>query len=143
MARSLRSTRPIAAATLFSILLGARLAGLMSRALARVNVALKKLEHQEYVHVDMIPTGDELEDLATGFNTMVDGLKERDKLRSTFGKYMTQTVKILGVPVLSTVSAATDFADLFDQGTCFPISRYHSRQTDEPGPVDTSLSCFA
>jgi adenylate cyclase len=42
--------------------------------------------------VDMIHTGDELEDLATGFNTMVDGLKERDKLRTTFGKYMTQTV---------------------------------------------------
>jgi adenylate cyclase len=40
----------------------------------------------------MIHTGDELEDLATGFNTMVDGLKERDKLRTTFGKYMTQTV---------------------------------------------------
>jgi adenylate cyclase len=82
----------LAAATLVSILLGARLAGVMSRALSRVNVALKKLENQEYVHVDMVPTGDELEDLATGFNTMVDGLKERDKLRSTFGKYMTQTV---------------------------------------------------
>ncbi len=82
----------LAAATLISMLLGARLAGVMSRALSRVNAALKKLENQEYVHVDMIHTGDELEDLATGFNTMVDGLKERDKLRSTFGKYMTQTV---------------------------------------------------
>jgi adenylate cyclase len=40
----------------------------------------------------MIHTGDELEDLAIGFNTMVDGLQERDKLRTTFGKYMTQTV---------------------------------------------------
>ncbi|HEY8075067.1 MAG TPA: adenylate/guanylate cyclase domain-containing protein, partial [Labilithrix sp.] len=37
-------------------------------------------------------TGDEMEDLATGFNTMVDGLRERDKLRTTFGKYMTQSV---------------------------------------------------
>ncbi len=37
-------------------------------------------------------TGDELEALASGFNTMVDGLKERDKLRTTFGKYMTASV---------------------------------------------------
>ena len=39
-----------------------------------------------------VKTGDEIEDLAAGFNTMVDGLQERDKLRVTFGKYMTQTV---------------------------------------------------
>ncbi|MEO6418784.1 MAG: adenylate/guanylate cyclase domain-containing protein [Polyangiaceae bacterium] len=79
-------------ATLLSIILGARLANIMSRALDKVNVALRKLEQQEYVHVETVTTGDELEDLATGFNTMVDGLKERDKLRNTFGKYMTQTV---------------------------------------------------
>ncbi|HEX7668625.1 MAG TPA: adenylate/guanylate cyclase domain-containing protein, partial [Polyangiaceae bacterium] len=82
----------LAAATLVSLLLGARLASVMSRALSRVNAALQKLQQHEYTHVDMIHTGDELEDLATGFNTMVDGLKERDKLRTTFGKYMTQTV---------------------------------------------------
>jgi adenylate cyclase len=75
-----------------SVTAGARLAGVMSTALTRVNVALKKLEQQEYVHVDTLRTGDELEDLATGFNTMVDGLKERDKLRTTFGKYMTASV---------------------------------------------------
>src|SRR5208282_4561562 len=34
----------------------------------------------------------ELEQLASGFNRMVDGLKERDKLRTTFGKYMTAAV---------------------------------------------------
>jgi len=79
-------------ATLLSLVLGARLASIMSRALSRVNDALVKLQHEEYAHVDMIHTGDELEDLATGFNVMVDGLKERDKLRTTFGKYMTQTV---------------------------------------------------
>jgi len=80
------------AATVLSIALGARLASVMSRALSRVNTALQKLQNHEYVHVDMIHTGDEIEDLAIGFNTMVDGLKERDKLRTTFGKYMTQTV---------------------------------------------------
>jgi adenylate cyclase len=82
----------LALAATISVTMGWRLASLMSRALSRVNVALKKLEQQEYVHVDAVRTGDELEDLATGFNTMVDGLKERDKLRTTFGKYMTEAV---------------------------------------------------
>jgi adenylate cyclase len=79
-------------AAVISVTTGARLASVMSRALARVNAALKKLEKQEYVHVDGIATGDELEDLANGFNTMVDGLKDYDRLKSTMGKYMTASV---------------------------------------------------
>jgi adenylate cyclase len=75
-----------------SVVLGLRLAGLMSHALGRVNIALKKLGEQEYVHVTGVKTGDELEDLAAGFNTMVDGLKERDQLKTTMGKYMTASV---------------------------------------------------
>jgi adenylate cyclase len=77
---------------LAAILVGSRLARIMSRALGRINAALKKLEQEEYVHVNGVKTGDEIEDLASGFNTMVDGLRERDKLRTTFGKYMTQAV---------------------------------------------------
>jgi adenylate cyclase len=77
---------------LASLAWGARLAGMMSKALTRVNDALKKLEKQEYVKVDILKTGDELENLADGFNQMVDGLQERDKLRTTFGKYMTEAV---------------------------------------------------
>lgn len=75
-----------------SVSVGARLASMMSRALMRVNVGIQKLAEQEYVHVDAIKTGDELEDLAAGFNTMVDGLRERDKLKTTMGKYMTASV---------------------------------------------------
>ena len=71
---------------------GSRLASVMSRALRRVNIALKRVEQLDYVHVEPVQTGDELEDLANGFNPMVDGLKERDKLRTTFGKYMTAAV---------------------------------------------------
>jgi adenylate cyclase len=71
---------------------GWRLASVMSDALRRVTTALKRVERLDYVHVDPVKTGDELENLATGFNTMVDGLKERDKLRTTFGKYMTSAV---------------------------------------------------
>lgn len=75
-----------------SLVIGSRVAVRMSRALGRVGGALKKLEQHEYVKVDGVKTGDELEDLANGFNQMVDGLKERDKLRTTFGKYMTEAV---------------------------------------------------
>jgi adenylate cyclase len=79
-------------AAVVSFAVGARLALAMSRAVERIGNALKKLEQQEYVKVVPIRTGDELEDLAHGFNQMVDGLKERDKLRTTFGKYMTEAV---------------------------------------------------
>jgi adenylate cyclase len=75
-----------------SVAVGSQLASIMSRALLRVNVGIKKLAAQEYVHVDGLKTGDELEALAAGFNTMVDGLKERDNLKTTMGKYMTGSV---------------------------------------------------
>jgi adenylate cyclase len=75
-----------------SITVGSRLASVLSNALKRVNFALKRVEELDYVHVEPVHTGDELEALASGFNRMVDGLKERDKLRTTFGKYMTATV---------------------------------------------------
>jgi adenylate cyclase len=82
----------LAVAGVLSIGFGSRLARTMSDALHRVTFALKKVEQLDYVHVDPIKTGDELEDLAVGFNRMVDGLKERDNLRTTFGKYMTSSV---------------------------------------------------
>jgi len=74
------------------IVLGVRLASVMSRALTRVVDAFRKLEQQEYVHVPPMNTRDELETLAVGFNSMVEGLRERDNLRTTFGKYMTESV---------------------------------------------------
>jgi len=79
-------------AAAISMWFGWRLASVMSDALRRVNTALKRVEQLDYVHVEGVHTGDELEDLANGFNRMVDGLKERDKLRTTFGKYMTAAV---------------------------------------------------
>ncbi|HEY2406305.1 MAG TPA: adenylate/guanylate cyclase domain-containing protein [Polyangiaceae bacterium] len=82
----------LAFASVLAILFGLRMARVMSRALTRLTNALKKLEQSEYVHVTGVKTGDEIEDLASGFNSMVDGLQERDKLRSTFGKYMTEQV---------------------------------------------------
>ena len=77
---------------IIALSVGWRLASRMATALARVNGAMRRLEQQEYVKVEAVRTGDELEDLAEGFNAMVDGLRERDKLRVTMGKYMTEEV---------------------------------------------------
>ncbi len=85
------ASRPRLAAAI-SVAVGWRLASVMSNALKRVNVALKRIEQLDYVHVEPVNTGDELEDLANGFNRMVDGLKEGDRLKTTFGKYMTASV---------------------------------------------------
>ncbi len=82
----------LAVAATISVAFGWRVASVMSNALHSVSVALSRVEKLDYVHVAPVHTGDELEALATGFNHMVDGLKERDNLRTTFGKYMTQTV---------------------------------------------------
>jgi adenylate cyclase len=80
------------AATATSIGFGARLAAVMSRAIKRLQAAQKRLEAQDFVHVDAVNTGDELEDLATGFNQMVDQLKAADEMKTTMGKYMARKV---------------------------------------------------
>jgi adenylate cyclase len=71
---------------------GVRLASRMSKIIRRLSRAFGQLEAQDYAKVEGVTTGDELEDLADAFNKAVDGLHERDKLRSTFGKYMTEAV---------------------------------------------------
>ena len=75
-----------------AVAIGARVAGVMVKNLAKLIAAFKKLADNEYVHVTPYKTHDEIETLVHGFNQMVDGLLERDKLRTTFGKYMTESV---------------------------------------------------
>jgi adenylate cyclase len=82
----------ILTAALLAVVFGLRLATTMSAAIRRLSGAFGKLQHQDYARVDDIDTGDELEGLAAAFNKAVDGLHERDKLRTTFGKYMTEAV---------------------------------------------------
>jgi adenylate cyclase len=78
--------------SLLGVVFGSRIARNMSHALTRVSAAMKRLQQGDYSHVTGVHSGDEIENLAAGFNTMVDGLRERDNLRTTFGKYMTRTV---------------------------------------------------
>lgn len=82
----------VSVVALLSLLAGGRVARTMSAAIARLGGAMKRLEDAQYAHVEGIRTGDELEDLAAGFNHMVDGLRDRDRLRATFGKYMTPAI---------------------------------------------------
>ena len=51
-------------AALLAVVMGSRLAGAMSQALARLNAAFKRVEQHRYEHVDGVKTGDEIEALA-------------------------------------------------------------------------------
>ncbi|MEO8798326.1 MAG: hypothetical protein ABI551_10605, partial [Polyangiaceae bacterium] len=71
----------IGLASLLSLAFAWRLASVMSNALSRVSLAHRKLhELAEYTQVTGVTTGDELEELADGFNSMVEGLQERDRM---------------------------------------------------------------
>ena len=82
----------LALITAIAVAVGVRIATVMSLGLSQVVAAYRKLAQNQYIHVPTLRTKDEIELLATGFNQMVDGLVERDKLRTTFGKYMTESV---------------------------------------------------
>lgn len=75
-----------------SIAFGTHLAAMMSRAIRQLQSAQKRLHQQNYMHVEVDRTGDELEDLALGFNVMVDRLKEAAAMKATMGKYMARKV---------------------------------------------------
>jgi adenylate cyclase len=69
-----------------------RFASRMGGAVRSISDAAEKVKSGTYVNAPVIPTGDELETLAVEFNAMVQGLKERDQLRDTFGRYVTRQV---------------------------------------------------
>jgi adenylate cyclase len=80
-------------AAIISIGTALRIASTMSNAVSLVSDAHKKLaDHAQYVPVTGVNTGDELEQLATGFNSMIIGLQERDRDNKIFGKYLTAQV---------------------------------------------------
>jgi len=73
--------------------------GLALRFAARLGSAVRSLSEGaqsvklgKYATFAPLRTGDELELLGEDFNQMVQGLKERDRLRDTFGRYVTRQV---------------------------------------------------
>jgi adenylate cyclase len=101
---SVTETRDIVRADLFlvmaivlgmgivALLVGGRVALRMTSAIERIVGACRCLAEQKYTRIEPVRTGDELEELGERFNEMVEGLEERDQLRTTFGKYMTESV---------------------------------------------------
>ena len=72
--------------------LALRFASRLGNAVRGISDAAEQVKIGKYVNAPEIRTGDELESLAEHFNAMVQGLKERDRLRETFGRYVTRQV---------------------------------------------------
>jgi adenylate cyclase len=74
------------------LLLALRFASRLGNAVRAISDAAGHVKVGEYVSVPPLGTKDELERLGEDFNQMVHGLKERDRLRETFGRYVTRQV---------------------------------------------------
>jgi adenylate cyclase len=72
--------------------LALRFASRMGGAVRGISDAAGQVKTGKYVSAPIVHTGDELESLAVDFNAMVEGLRERDRLRETFGRYVTRQV---------------------------------------------------
>jgi adenylate cyclase len=72
--------------------LALRFASRMGQTVRSISEAAGSVKAGKYVNVPVVHSGDELESLAVDFNGMVEGLRERDRLRETFGRYVTRQV---------------------------------------------------
>jgi adenylate cyclase len=82
----------LAIALVIVLLVALRFASRLGGAVRAISDAAGQVKDGKYVTLPAIKTGDELERLTTDFNAMVQGLKERDRLRDTFGRYVTRQV---------------------------------------------------
>ena len=72
----------------FILLLIQFVGGRIVRQIRKISNAAEHVAKGNYVDPLPITTSDEIGQLKTSFNTMVEGLKERDSIRDTFGRYM-------------------------------------------------------
>lgn len=79
-------------ATLVLLGLALRFANRFAGSISGIAQAARSIKGGEYVSAPVVHTKDELETLAVDFNEMVEGLKERDRLKETFGRYVTRQV---------------------------------------------------
>ena len=79
--------------------------GRMVRQIRKISDAAKQVAKGEYIRPLTITSSDEIGQLKTSFNTMVEGLKERDFIRDTFGRYMDPEIakKLMQRPEASTL----------------------------------------
>jgi len=76
----------------FILLLIQLVGGRIVRQIRKISNAAEQVSKGSYVDPLPITTADEIGQLKVSFNTMVDGLKERDSIRDTFGRYMDQEI---------------------------------------------------
>lgn len=82
----------LAAFTLLVLGFALRFASRLGLSVRGISLAASQVKAGNYVTAPVLKTGDELETLAGDFNEMVEGLKERDRLKETFGRYVTRQV---------------------------------------------------
>jgi adenylate cyclase len=66
--------------------------GKMVRSIGQISRAAEKVAGGDYGEPLQVKTADEIGQLAQNFNTMVQGLKERDFISNTFGRYVDQEI---------------------------------------------------
>jgi len=66
--------------------------GRLVRRIRRVSNAVQQIAAGDYTDPLPVTAGDEIGQLETGFNEMVEGLKERDFIRNTFGRYVDREI---------------------------------------------------
>lgn len=79
-------------ATLILLGLALRFATRFGRSVTNIASAARTVKGGKYVNAPVLHTGDEMEALALDFNEMIKGLQERDRLKETFGRYVTRQV---------------------------------------------------
>lgn len=84
--------RVLGVATLVLLGLAFLFATRFSRSVMNIARAARSVKEGKYVRTPVVETKDELEGLAHDFNEMVKGLEERDRLKETFGRYMTRQI---------------------------------------------------
>jgi len=76
----------------FIVLLIRTVAGRMAASVREISMAAEKVAQGDYGAPVVTAAQDEIGQLAKSFNTMVEGLKERDFISNTFGRYVDQEI---------------------------------------------------
>jgi class 3 adenylate cyclase len=77
---------------LLIIMLIRSVAGRLVRSVTHISRAAERVAKGDYGNPLPVTGGDEIGQLTRSFNTMVKGLKERDLISNTFGRYMDQEI---------------------------------------------------
>ena len=83
----------VAVGTLTAIGLSLYVAGSVAGPLGRLQAAMRDVEQGDFDTRCPVVTNDEIGAVAEGFNRMVGGLREREFLKDTFGKYVSREIR--------------------------------------------------